>query len=182
MDLMDFDQASLYFDEAIAPEVQNLIADAGEVYGSAEAEALLHKAYFLAPEALLVLVALYRYYFYQHRLDDALTVAERAMVIVGRRLGFTAGWTSLHPDLIGQAVLKSMGLLRFYLHVMKAAGYINLRLGNIEQGRQLIVKLIELDSHDRIGGKALLEVVDAAGNEETPATKFAMNRGETWMN
>jgi tetratricopeptide (TPR) repeat protein len=182
MDLMDFDQASLYFDEPIATEVLELIAEAGELYGSAEAEALLHKAYFLAPEALLVLVALYRYYFYQHRLDDALIVADRTLAIVGRRLGFAAGWSSLHPDLIGQAVIKSMGLLRFYLHVMKAAGYINLRLGNLEQGRQLIVKLIELDSHDRIGGKVLLEVVDAAAEEEAPAPRIALERGESWMN
>lgn len=179
---MDFDQASLYFDEPIATEVLELIAEAGELYGSAEAEALLHKAYFCAPESLLVLVALYRYYFYQHRLDDALIVAERAMSIVGRRLGFAAEWTSLHPDFLGQAVIKSMGLLRFYLHVMKAAGYIHMRLGQMERGRALIEKLIELDSHDRIGGKALLNVLDAAVEEEAPALRLVMERGEAWMN
>ncbi len=179
---MDFDQASLYFDEPVATEVLELIAGAGELYGSAEAEALLLKAYIQAPEALLVLVALYRYYFYQHRLGDALIVADRTLTIVGRRLGFAPGWSSLHPDLIGQAVIKSMGLLRFYLHVMKAAGYIHMRLGQMEQGRALIEKLIELDSHDRIGGKVLLDVLDAAAAEESPALRLAMKRGESWMN
>ncbi len=87
MDLMDFDQAGLYFDEPVADTVQNLIAQAGDTYGDPGAEDLLLRAYFLAPEALIVLVALYRYYFYQHRLADALIVADRALRIVGARLG-----------------------------------------------------------------------------------------------
>ncbi len=159
MDLMDFDQAGLYFDEPVADTVQTLIAEAGDAYGDPSAEALLHRAYFLAPEALVVLVALYRYYFYQHRLADALIVADRALRIVGARLGFPPEWTRLHPDFLGQAVLRSMGLLRFYLSVLKATGYINLRLGRMAEGRAQIEKLIELDSHDRFGGKALLGVV-----------------------
>ena len=170
MDLLAFDQAALYFDEAVDPQVEALIAEAGQSYGDAAAEALLHKAYFLAPESLLVLVALYRYYFYQHRLEDALIVADRALGVAGRRLGFPAQWSRLHPDILGEAVLKSMGLLRFYLHVLKAAAYINLRLERFQTGKTMLEKLIELDSHDRMGGKALLDVVVqavAARIEET---------------
>lgn len=170
MDLLNFDKAGLYFDEPVAPEVQNLILEAGGAYGDPRAESLLHKAYFMAPEALIVLVALYRYYFYQHRLDDALVVADRTLHIVGRRLGFPDEWTRLHPEFLGQAVLRSMGLLRFYLSVLKATGYINLRLGRMEQGRAQIEKLIELDSHDRFGGKALLAVVVEAVADRIAAT------------
>lgn len=162
MDLMDFDQAGLYFDEPAPPGVEALIADAGAEYGEPTAEALLHKAYFLAPESLVVLVALYRYYFYQHRLDDALLVAGRAMATVGQRLGFPDDWRQLHTGFLGQGVLRSMGLLRFYLHVLKAAGYINLRLGRMVEGRAMLEKLVEIDSHDRMGGKILLETVVAA--------------------
>lgn len=162
MDLMDFDQAGLYFDEPVPAGVEALIADAGAEYGEPTAESLLHKAYFMAPESLMVLVALYRYYFYQHRLDDALLVSGRAMTIVGHRLGFPDDWRQLHTGFLGQGVLRSMGLLRFYLHVLKAAGYINLRLGRIAEGRAMLEKLVEIDSHDRMGGKILLETVVAA--------------------
>jgi hypothetical protein len=162
MDLMNFDQAALYFDEPVDAEVERLVAEAGANYGEPLAEVLLHKAYFLAPESLLVLVALYRYYFYQHSLDHALIVSDRTLAIVGRRLGFPETWTRLHPDFLGQAVLKSMGLLRFYLSVMKAAGYINLRLGRLDLGRSMLQKLVELDSHDRLGGKALLDLIPHA--------------------
>ena len=110
------------------------------------------------------------YYFYQHRLEDALIVADRALDVAGRRLGFPAQWSKLHPEILGEAVLKSMGLLRFYLHVLKAAAYINLRLERFQTGKTMLEKLIELDSHDRMGGKALLDVVVqavAARIEET---------------
>lgn len=169
MDLMDFDQATLYFDEPIAPEVERLIAEAGAGYGSDETETLLLRAYFLAPGQLVVLVALYRYYFYQHRLDDALVVADRTLAVAGARLGFPAEWQQLHPQQLGYAVMRSMGLLRFYLMVLKAAGYINLRLNRATQGEAMLMKLIEMDSHDRIGGKSLLDVYQNTLQEEAAA-------------
>ncbi len=159
MDLMQFDQTTLYFDDPLSLEIEQLLRQAGEAYGEAEAETLLLRAYFLAPEQLMVLVALYRYYFYQHRLEDALLVADRALDVAGRRLDLPARWRDLHPEHIGHAVLRSMGLLRFYLMVLKAAGYIQLRLGNTEGGQAMLEKLGELDSHDRLGGKALLDLV-----------------------
>ena len=58
--------------------------------------------------------------------------------------------------------MRSMGLVRFYLMVLKATGYINLRLGNYELGQAMLEKLVELDTSDRMGGKALLEVLHQA--------------------
>jgi hypothetical protein len=159
MDLLDFDQTELYFDEPITPEVEQLIAEAASSYGSEESEALLLNAHALAPQQLAVLVALYRYYFYQHRLEDALMVGESAMVIAGKRLAFPESWVHLRAENVGEGVMRSMGLVRFYLMVLKATGYVNLRLGQYATGQAMLEKLVELDSHDRLGGKALLEVV-----------------------
>ncbi len=159
MDLLQFDQTTLYFDDPTPPGIEPLLLDAAASYGEEGAEALLLRAYFLAPEQLVVLVALYRYYFYQHRLEDALIVADRAMTIVARRLDLPANWQNLHPEHIGHAVLRSMGLLRFYLMVLKAAGYIHMRMGNAVMGQTMLQKLVEVDSHDRLGGKALLDVI-----------------------
>ncbi len=166
MDLLDFDQAELYFDEPLAQDVSRLLIDAAEAYGTEESESYLLRANLMAPQHLMVLVALYRYYFYQHRLDDALLVAESAMAVVGRRLDFPDSWVYIREENIGAGVMRSMGLVRFYLMVLKAAGYINLRLGNLEAGRAMLEKLVQLDSHDRIGGKALLEVVSEVEHEE----------------
>jgi tetratricopeptide (TPR) repeat protein len=160
MDLLDFDQAELYFDEPLAQDVARLLVEAADAYGSEEAENLLLRANLMAPQHLMVLVALYRYYFYQHRLEDALLVAESTLAVVGRRLEFPETWVYLREANVGEGVMRSMGLVRFYLMVLKAAGYIHLRLGNCETGQAMLEKLVELDSHDRMGGKALLEVLN----------------------
>ena len=123
-------------------------------YGNEDAELMLLRANFIAPQHLMVLVALYRYYFYQHRLEDALLVAESALAVVGRRLEFPDTWRNLHEANVGEGVMRSMGLVRFYLMILKAAGYIHLRLGEFSIGKAMLEKLVELDSHDRIGGKA----------------------------
>lgn len=159
MDLLDFEQAEMYFDEPISAEVEHLVAMAAANYGNEDAELMLLRANFIAPQHLMVLVALYRYYFYQHRLEDALLVAESALAVVGRRLEFPDTWRNLHEANVGEGVMRSMGLVRFYLMILKAAGYIHLRLGEFSIGKAMLEKLVELDSHDRIGGKALLDVL-----------------------
>jgi tetratricopeptide (TPR) repeat protein len=159
MDLLDFEKTELYFDDPITPEVEKLIAAAANSYGSEESEALLLNAYALAPQQLSVLVSLYRYYFYQHRLEDALLVGESAMAIAGQRLAFPESWVHLQTGNVGEGVMCSMGLVRFYLMVLKATGYLNLRLGRYATGQAMLEKLVEMDSQDRLGGKALLDVI-----------------------
>jgi len=177
MDLLDFEQAELYFDEPISPEVEHLVAMAAANYGSEDGELMLLRANFIAPQHLVVLVAMYRYYFYQHRLEDALLVAESTMAVVGRRLEFPESWRHLREANVGEAVMRSMGLLRFYLMVLKATGYINLRLGEYDTGQAMLEKLVELDSHDRIGGKALLEVV-----QQSMVNEANVERNSRWTN
>ena len=166
MDLLDFEQSELYFDEPLAQDVVRLLEAAADNYGSEEAESLLLRASLLAPQHLMVLVALYRYYFYQHRYEDALLVGECTLAVVGRRLEFPESWMYLNEANLGAGVMRSMGLVRFYLMVLKATGYINLRLGYFEIGQAMLEKLVELDSNDRIGGKALLEVLYQSMNSE----------------
>ena len=171
MDLLDFEQAELYFDEPISTEVEHLIAMAAMNYGNEDAELMLLRANFIAPQHLMVLVAMYRYYFYQHRLEDALMVAESTLAVVGRRLGFPDTWRNLREANVGEGVIRSMGLVRFYLMLLKATGYIHLRLGEFSLGKAMLEKLVELDSHDRIGGKALLDVLHQSMINETNAEK-----------
>lgn len=173
MDLLDFEHAELYFDEPLAQDVARLIMAAADKYGSEEAESLLLRASLLAPQHLMVLVALYRYYFYQHRFEDALLVGESTLAVVARRLNFPETWMYLNQANLGEGVLRSMGLVRFYLMVLKATGYINLRLGNFETGQAMLEKLVELDSHDRMGGKALLDVLNQTMNDDQNVERSA---------
>lgn len=160
MDLLDFSDCKLYFEDALPAAAEALIAQAAQEYGEPGAEVSLLRAHLLAPENLTVLVGLYRYYFYQHRLDDALHVAERSMQLSGRYLGLPADWQQLDENCLGSAASNSIGLLRFYLLALKAASVVLLRLGRIADSRLRLTKLAALDSRDHLGAGKLLEVVD----------------------
>nr|MBL8411754.1 hypothetical protein [Dechloromonas sp.] len=173
MDLLDFSDCKLYFEDDLPPEAERLIAQAATEYGDPAAEFSLLRAHLLAPENLSVLVGLYRYYFYQHRLDDALIVAERAMQLSGRHLGLPTNWELLDETRLGTAAKNSFGLLRFYLLALKAASVVLLRLGQISASRARLIKLAGLDSRDQLGAAKLLEVVDEFQHPAEPELTLA---------
>ncbi len=169
MDLQNFTNDMLYFDEPLSPVLENLLQQAAEQYGP-EAEDLLMEAFELAPENLSVLVGLYRYYYYQHRYHDAVYIAHRVMKVVGRQLEFPERWQDIAMSHVINGTNQSFGLVRFYLFALKAAGYINLRLGQFGEGKSMITKVVALDTADRLGARLLLDILGAHNAEVIPFT------------
>lgn len=159
MDLLDFEAKDLYFEREDPQEVQDLIRFASERYGSGEAELPLLKAYFRAPESLNVLVALNRFYYYQHRLQDALLVSEKALALIRSSIGFPEDWQTLEEHHISDAPKDLLTRVRLYLFTLKSVGFLNMRMENLSLSRSIFEKLATLDSKDRIGAKGLLELV-----------------------
>lgn len=165
MDFLDFEGQNLYFDENLCPEAEALIAKAAQEYGTEKAEEYLHQAFFLAPENLSVHVALYRYYFYQHKLEKAIHVAEITLKVVSKQLSFPDNWQDVNKVHLGVSATKSMGMVRYYFLALKASGYLHVRTGKTEIGITMLSKVSELDSADRLGAKALLGVVKESNFE-----------------
>ena len=160
MDLLEFDTTDLYFEQVDLPEVQDLIRVASELYGSGEAELPLLQAYLRAPESLNVLVALNRFYYYQHRLTEALMISEKALNLIRQNIDFPNDWQQLERTHITDAPKESLTRIRLYLFTLKSIGFLNMRLENLELSRGIFEKLIALDEKDRIGAKGLLEVLE----------------------
>lgn len=160
MDLLEFDATDLYFEQADSIEVQDLIRTASELYGSGEAELPLLQAYLRASESLNVLVALNRFYYYQHRLTEALLISEKALNLIQCGIDFPNDWRQLERTHITDAPKESLTRVRLYLFTLKSIGFLNMRLENLELSRSIFEKLIALDDKDRIGAKGLLEVLE----------------------
>ena len=178
MDLQDFEGQDMYFNSELPPKVVELIEQAAELYGEGEAEKPLLRAFFLAPEHLTVHVALYRFYYYQHRYQDALFIADKAMAVVREELKLPADWRELEKGHLGVASMQSMGMLRFYLLALKGAGYLNLRLGNIDAAIEILSKLVALDEKNRLGAEMLLSiakerVIDNIADESENVVRFS---------
>lgn len=159
MDLLDFDAQDLYFEREDSAEVQALIRLASELYGQQGAELPLLQAYLRAPESLNVLVALNRFYYYQHRLTEALLISEKALAIIRAGLHLPVDWRQLDAGIIAAVPAERLTRFRLYLFTLKSIGFLNMRLDNLVLSRSIFEKLTELDARDRIGAQGLLELV-----------------------
>lgn len=159
MDLLQFDARDLYFETEDGEDVQKLIRSASELYGRGSAELPLLQAYLRAPESLNVLVALNRFYYYQHRLAEALLIAEKALFLIRRDLDFPGDWRQLEAKHISGAPKDQLTRIRLYLFTLKSIGFLHMRMKNLTLSRGIFEKLVMLDDKDRIGVKALLELV-----------------------
>ena len=166
MDLLDFTGEELYFDQPLSDEVGNLLEQTAECSGTEEAERKLLSAYFLEPENFTVLVALYRYFYYQHRYRDALLVANRTLVLTASRLGINQDWQRLTEMDLAYGVQHSMALMRFYLYALKGAGYLSMRLADYPDAVARLQKIVDIDTSDRIGAKSLLDLARDAMTEQ----------------
>jgi tetratricopeptide (TPR) repeat protein len=166
MDLLHFDAQDMYFDDALSPEVEGLLRRAAQTYGKASAEHSLLEAYFLEPEHLMVLVALYRYFYYRHRYADALRVAERAVAVAARRLGLAADWRRITSDDFGRAILVSMTQTRFLPLALKGAGYLKLRLSDPQGALDCLEKVAAFDANDRLATRELIMLARTRVAEE----------------
>jgi hypothetical protein len=151
----DFDAALLGLS---LPAVAALaLQEASALRGDAQAElAALMRAQAAAPEHPAVLIALYRYHFYGHRLQPARAVARRALVVGARALGLPELWRELPRSALPGA--RHDPGTRFYLFALKGLAYLSLRLGDGSEARDALALLRALDPEDRIGA-ALLEGV-----------------------
>ncbi len=160
MDLLDFDAHDLYFQQEDSAEVQALINYAAELYATGEAELPLLRAYLRAPESLNVLVALHRFYYYQHRLQEALLIAEKALHLLRMGIDFPADWQLLQTAHITEAPKDLLTHIRLYLFTLKSIGFLQMRLENLAVSKAIFSKLVALDAKNRIGAEGLLELVE----------------------
>lgn len=139
---------------------------AGLAYScDAVAERHLGQALALAPEHLAVHVGLYRYLFYKGRLQESLGQLGVCFGKLAQQSGLPADWHTVQPQ---DAEFGSWDALwpRFYLFALKAHAYLSLRLGHLEEGREAVLKALELDPTDKVGAKVLLEVLNRIGQDD----------------
>ncbi len=150
----------------LPPAAEHHLHAAGRAWHADDiAERHLREAQTLAPEHAAVLIGLYRFYFYKNRLEEALAVARVCLDKAARDNGLAADWRAVRRGDTDFGSYDAM-LPRFYLFTLKAYGYLQMRLGNVTEGRAAIVKLLELDPTDKLGARVLLGVLDRMGQDD----------------
>ena len=119
----------------------------------------LFEARRVAPTHVAVLIGLYRFYFYKNRLEDTLEIAKTCLTRAAIENSLSLDWRQVRP---GDAAFGSYDAVmpRFFMFVLKGYAYLQLRLGEHEEGREAATKLLELDPTDKVGAKLLLSVLE----------------------
>lgn len=127
------------------------------------AERAVLTALALAPTDFDIRLAAYKFYFYNHRLEEALPHAEQLLAHAARRLNIAVDWRTVQAsDAPFDAIEEAPGL---YLQALLAWGYCKVRIGDFKAGSEAIAKVGALDKRDRFGARRLLQVI-AAGQDE----------------
>ncbi|WP_211101539.1 hypothetical protein [Niveispirillum sp. SYP-B3756] len=139
---------------------------AGAAYHlDAEAERHLSLAQAAAPGHAAVLIAYYRYYFYKGRLAEALHIARLCLAKAAAENNLPSDWRLVAAGDAAFGHYEAV-LPRFFLFVLKGYAYLQMRLGNLEEGEAAVRKLLELDPGDKIGAKVLLAVIQRRGEAD----------------
>jgi hypothetical protein len=133
-------------------------------HDEAAAERHIREALSLAPDHLTVQIAAYKFFFYRHRLAEALPYAQACLAETLRRNGLPADWREARPEQAAFATLEPEP--RMFLFALVAYGYVLARLGREAEGRAALTKVAELDAEDRMGARRLLAVLDGGGRDE----------------
>ena len=145
------------------PKAEEHLREAGLNYHN-EVVALDHlaQAANIAPGHAAVFIGTYRFFFYKNRLEEALRVGADCLKKAAGYIGIECDWRQAKPSDADFSRFDSI-LPRFFLFTLKGYAYLNLRLGNLDEGRQALLKLLELDPSDKIGAQVLLDVLERQG-------------------
>ena len=73
-------------------------------------------------------------------------------------LGLTVDWSELCAQHLFESASAPMALIRFYMLALKAAAYLLLRLGRVEDAIARLNKIVELDPADQFGASFLYKI------------------------
>lgn len=116
----------------------------------------------IAPGHAAVFIGTYRFFFYKNRLDEALKVGTECLKKAAGDVGILSDWRQAKASDADFSHFDAV-IPRFFLFTLKGYAYLNLRLGHLKEGREAILKLLELDPSDKIGARVLLDVLERQG-------------------
>ena len=165
MSVIAFHEDRVMFGVNIPPYINAYLQKAVAAYDKPElAESLLWQAQQMDPNQLEVYVALYKFYFYKNRIDEAEGVVFVALKKSAELGNFPADWNQLTPASTNWLSIENPQ--RLYLYALKALSFIRLRQDDTESAANILGKLHELDPTDQVGGSVLQQLADAMQDSE----------------
>lgn len=145
------------------PEAVNKLLQAAVAANHADkpqAEQLFKQAQQLDSACLQSYFALYKFYFYQGRLQEAEREVIAGLEEAARQGGFPSDFRRLAQQ-PGKWNMYANDITLFYLYTLKALAFIKLRLQQEVEARVILALLEELDPEDRCGASVIMSLAEA---------------------
>ena len=155
-----FAEDNVMFGPKVPAEIDHYLQQAVKAHEDdpEKAEQLLWKAQRLDPRQLEVYIALYKFYFYKARLDEADQVTQLALKMCAEVGEFAEDWQQLDENSTDWN--QPAGAARIYLYTLKALSFIRLRQERQEDAEQILNKLDQLDPDDQVGHSVLRQLAE----------------------
>ena len=161
--------ARRYYGGDLPPEAERCLHLAAASYADSGATlAHLARAAKVAPGHRLVDLGHYKFHFYKANLGQALVYGERMIGHAMAALGVNhTDWRAVTPATADFRGLEPAP--RLFLFALVAIGYLLLRNGRLDAGREVLSKVCQLDPDDRFGAARLIAVANQHELEEAGA-------------
>lgn len=138
-----------------------------------QADRIFRQALAAAPTQLPVYFCLYKIHTYQGNLDDALSVAESGLHQAAAQAGWDRDWRKWQPE-----PSLSEGAGRFALYTLKALAFIHLRKNDLQQARELLDALRQLDPAGAVGWPVVAALADGIDDDGARTMAAASSRND----
>jgi tetratricopeptide (TPR) repeat protein len=148
-----------YYGDDLPAEAERALHAVGLCWeDDAAAEAQILRALALAPDHFAVHYGAYKFYYYKHRLPDALPHVERWVAEAIRRNALPVDWRDVRSEHADFTHFD--GDPRLFLFSLRAMGWLLVRLGRVEEGRAALQKVANLDPEDQMRARRLVAIIE----------------------
>ena len=153
-----FRRDEVQFGFGIAPEADAHLQRAAALVVTREASLqALNDAHHAAPDQVEVLVAMFKFHFYQGDTDKAEALVQEALSKASRQGGFDADWRRLAADSADWSDPRGAG--RLYLYSLKALAFIRLRQDQAAEAGSILDAMRRLDPNDLVGADVIRDLL-----------------------
>ncbi|MBD2446961.1 hypothetical protein H6G76_07240 [Nostoc sp. FACHB-152] len=140
-----------------------LILAADTWHNNSESEKYMQQAITEAGDNTDILVSAYRYFYYKNNYSLALQTTSKLLDKIKKAENFPESWEQLKPILINR---REENQIRLYLNAYSATGLVLAKLGNLEQAKEISIRVQEIDPKNDYGAGILLDILTRPAEED----------------
>ena len=160
-----FVRNEVHFGFDLTPDVNALMqCAASKISSRKESLKSLIEAQKAAPNQLEVLIAMYKFYFYQGETKKAEELVFQTLIKSSLQGGFNHNWLTLTVDSTDWKNPRKPG--RVFLYSLKALAFIRLRQNNFKDAGSILDVLQNLDPDDQVGADVIRDLLSGMKEED----------------